>query len=297
MTTRGRRSRATSCCRRTGRRPLGAGSTAAPSRRGSNQASAEEAALGAEHDRPSNGAGRGPRTAASSTTAPRPTPTGTRGRSGRSWSGSTGRREAGPATTRRTSTRRNRPSTGRRTTRVAPRRSAATTPSSCRPTAVAGSSCRKASMDGPLPAHYEPHESPLPNRLYGQRANPARQRNQRHEDPMNPPEWADEFPFVLTTYRLTEHHTAGGMSRTVPYLSELQPQMFVRGASRSRARPRPPSRRLGDRRDHPLRDRGPRTGHPADAPRADRRPRGRTRSVFPTTGASAGSRPAAPQTT
>ncbi len=35
------------------------------------------------------------------------------------------------------------------------------------------------------------------------------------------------FPFVVTTYRLTEHHTAGGMSRTVPHLSELQPAMFV----------------------------------------------------------------------
>jgi formate dehydrogenase major subunit len=31
---------------------------------------------------------------------------------------------------------------------------------------------------------------------------------------------------VVTTYRLTEHHTAGGMSRTLPYLSELQPEMF-----------------------------------------------------------------------
>jgi formate dehydrogenase major subunit len=30
----------------------------------------------------------------------------------------------------------------------------------------------------------------------------------------------------VTTYRLTEHHTAGGMSRFVPYLSELQPEMF-----------------------------------------------------------------------
>ena len=30
----------------------------------------------------------------------------------------------------------------------------------------------------------------------------------------------------MTTYRLTEHHTAGGMSRTVRYLSELQPEMF-----------------------------------------------------------------------
>jgi formate dehydrogenase major subunit len=34
------------------------------------------------------------------------------------------------------------------------------------------------------------------------------------------------FPFVATTYRLTEHHTAGGMSRFLPYLSELQPEMF-----------------------------------------------------------------------
>ena len=37
---------------------------------------------------------------------------------------------------------------------------------------------------------------------------------------------AEVFPFVMTTYRLSEHHTAGGMSRTVPYLAELQPEMF-----------------------------------------------------------------------
>ena len=30
----------------------------------------------------------------------------------------------------------------------------------------------------------------------------------------------------MTTYRLTEHHTAGGMSRTLPYLAELQPEFF-----------------------------------------------------------------------
>ena len=40
------------------------------------------------------------------------------------------------------------------------------------------------------------------------------------------PELSDVFPFVFTTYRLTEHHTAGGMSRTLPYLTELQPEMF-----------------------------------------------------------------------
>ncbi|NUR78519.1 MAG: molybdopterin-dependent oxidoreductase, partial [Thermoleophilia bacterium] len=80
--------------------------------------------------------------------------------------------------------------------------------------------------DGPLPTHYEPHESPFENPLYSQRANPRRERNDRPEDPSNPP-GSEVFPYVVTTYRLTEHHTAGGMSRWVPHLSELQPQMFV----------------------------------------------------------------------
>jgi formate dehydrogenase major subunit len=84
-------------------------------------------------------------------------------------------------------------------------------------------------MDGPLPTHYEPHESPFENRLYGQRSNPARQQMPRKENPYNPSDGAkgaDAYPFVLTTYRLTEHHTAGGMSRTLPYLAELQPELF-----------------------------------------------------------------------
>jgi formate dehydrogenase major subunit len=79
--------------------------------------------------------------------------------------------------------------------------------------------------DGPLPAHYEPHESPFPNRLYSQRANPARRLSELEEDPYNPP-GSEVYPYVVTTYRLTEHHTAGGMSRTIPYLAELQPAMF-----------------------------------------------------------------------
>ncbi|HVS86336.1 MAG TPA: formate dehydrogenase subunit alpha, partial [Gaiellaceae bacterium] len=76
--------------------------------------------------------------------------------------------------------------------------------------------------DGPLPTHYEPHESPFGNRLYSQRANPRRQ---VEKDEYNPPQ-SDVYPYVVTTYRLTEHHTAGGMTRTVPYLAELQPEMF-----------------------------------------------------------------------
>src|SRR4051812_27918943 len=81
-------------------------------------------------------------------------------------------------------------------------------------------------VDGPLPTHYEPQESPVDNALYSVRANPTRQQFDRPENPYNPP-CSDVYPFVLTTYRLTEHHTAGGMSRTLPYLSELQPEPFV----------------------------------------------------------------------
>jgi formate dehydrogenase major subunit len=80
--------------------------------------------------------------------------------------------------------------------------------------------------DGPMPTHYEPQESPVANLLYPeQSANPARQ-EYRHAANKYHPVGSDVFPYVFTTYRLTEHHTAGGMSRTLPYLSELQPEMF-----------------------------------------------------------------------
>jgi formate dehydrogenase major subunit len=85
-------------------------------------------------------------------------------------------------------------------------------------------------QDGPLPTHYEPHESPFDNTLYSQRANPGRQQKVvKDHDPYNPvanEPGSEIYPYVVTTYRLTEHHTAGGMSRSVPYLAELQPEMF-----------------------------------------------------------------------
>src|SRR5690606_38533156 len=36
-----------------------------------------------------------------------------------------------------------------------------------------------------------------------------------------------DHPHVLVTFRLTEHHTAGAMSRQLSWLSELQPELFV----------------------------------------------------------------------
>jgi formate dehydrogenase major subunit len=84
-------------------------------------------------------------------------------------------------------------------------------------------------VDGPLPTYFEPQESPVTNLLYPQQSNPARQQFPRKYNRYNPPpgqEHHELFPFVLKTYRLTEHHTAGGMSRNVPHLSELQPELF-----------------------------------------------------------------------
>ena len=81
-------------------------------------------------------------------------------------------------------------------------------------------------QDGPLPTHYEPLESPVNNALYERDTNPAENWFTRDENRFAPP-GDPRFPFVLTTYRLTEHHTAGGMSRFLPHLAELQPEMFV----------------------------------------------------------------------
>ena len=84
-------------------------------------------------------------------------------------------------------------------------------------------------LDGPMPAHYEPQESPVRNLLYSQQANPTRQVYKRKDNPSNPSgggPGTEVYPFVFTTYRLTEHHTAGGMSRWSPYLSELMPEFF-----------------------------------------------------------------------
>jgi formate dehydrogenase major subunit len=79
--------------------------------------------------------------------------------------------------------------------------------------------------DGPLPTHYEPIESPVTNALYRQETNPAAHRLERPDNPWALPQ-DPEYPHVLTTYRLTEHHTAGGMSRTLSRLAELQPALF-----------------------------------------------------------------------
>jgi len=84
----------------------------------------------------------------------------------------------------------------------------------------------KGLKDGPLPAHYEPFESPFRNAVYAQQVNPPADPKERPDNPYADSPVGDDYPCVLTTYRLTEHHTAGGMTRTLPHLAELQPTLF-----------------------------------------------------------------------
>jgi formate dehydrogenase major subunit len=77
--------------------------------------------------------------------------------------------------------------------------------------------------DAPLPTHYEPRQSTIDNLLYAQQSNPLLGEWPRRDNPYN--NAVDpEFPYVLTSYRITEH--SGIMTRYVPWLAELQPHAF-----------------------------------------------------------------------
>ncbi len=78
--------------------------------------------------------------------------------------------------------------------------------------------------DGPLPTHYEPLQSVVENELYGQQSNPALGQYNRDDNPYNG-EVSDDYPYILTTYRITEQ--SGIMTRYVPWLAELQPAAFA----------------------------------------------------------------------
>jgi formate dehydrogenase major subunit len=81
--------------------------------------------------------------------------------------------------------------------------------------------------DGPLPAHYEPLESPVGNLLYPKQTCSPTVRT--FEGPLNRLAHTPtaEYPVVACTFRLTEHYLSGPMSRFNSWLNELQPEMFV----------------------------------------------------------------------
>jgi formate dehydrogenase major subunit len=80
--------------------------------------------------------------------------------------------------------------------------------------------------DGPLPTHYEPWESPVNNALYKQDRNPVAKVWEVAGNKYNTLA-GTEFPYVISTYRLTEHHLSGVMTRWLPWLAELMPELFV----------------------------------------------------------------------
>ena len=80
--------------------------------------------------------------------------------------------------------------------------------------------------DGPLPTHYEPVESPVGNPMYGQQSNPTAHVWRRPGNDVHAP-GDGRFPYVFTTYRLTELHCGGIIGRVTPHTAELQPEAFV----------------------------------------------------------------------
>jgi formate dehydrogenase major subunit len=73
--------------------------------------------------------------------------------------------------------------------------------------------------DGPMPEHYEPMESPMVNLMSSQQSNPALDRPGKVDK-------SGVF-YIATTCRVSEHWQAGAMTRNLPWLVELVPDMFV----------------------------------------------------------------------
>jgi len=79
--------------------------------------------------------------------------------------------------------------------------------------------------DGPFPEHYEPLECPIEkNLMSNQRINPV---VKIFEGGLDTFATCDpKYPFVCTTYRVTEHWQTGVLTRWLPWLIEAEPQMF-----------------------------------------------------------------------
>jgi len=80
--------------------------------------------------------------------------------------------------------------------------------------------------DGPFPEHYEPLECPI-------QENPMSKKRRINPTAAPLAQMASHFscdvryPYVATTYRVTEHWQTGVMTRHTPWLLEMQPEMFV----------------------------------------------------------------------
>lgn len=105
---------------------------------------------------------------------------------------------------------------------VSPSDAGGSNPFIMRPEGVAGLFSKL--NEGPFPEHYEPFESPTANSLSTVNLNPV---VKIFKSPMNERGDAEKFPIVVTTFRLSEHMQGGGMTRNLPWLAELMPELFV----------------------------------------------------------------------
>ena len=146
-------------------------------------------------------------------------------------------RASGPGTTcptsRPTSRPDYRPPDGRAGART---RSPAPTRSSCRPTARAGSTPRRGWPTGRCRRTTSRTSRRCATRSTASRRTRRGRCSRTRTTATTPParrRATRRFPYVLTTYRLTEHHTAGGMSRWLPYLVGAAAGVVLRGVARS----------------------------------------------------------------
>ncbi len=81
---------------------------------------------------------------------------------------------------------------------------------------------RNSMKDGPFPEHYEPWESPLEPIINSVAVNPAV--TIWEPDKLGA---TDKYPIIGTSFRVTEHWQTGALTRNLPWLAELMPNMFV----------------------------------------------------------------------
>jgi len=81
-------------------------------------------------------------------------------------------------------------------------------------------------IDGPFPEHYEPVESPVANPLHASNsASPVAFLYDQASGRANRFGTPQEFPYIATSYRLTEHEHY--VTQHVRHLVQLQPEPFV----------------------------------------------------------------------
>ena len=224
-----------------------------------------------------SGAGRGRRTAASSTTAPRPTRTAARGRSASATSGGTRRRAVDRARRARLQGRqaaRLRPAGWRHRAGRARRRRAVHHAGGRAGLAVRARRAHRRAAAHPLRAARVAVSQPAV-RPAGEPGPPAVPT--RAENPYNPSAGepgAERLP--VRRHHLPADrapHRRRDVPRRVPYLARAAAGVLLRGLARARRRARAGARRVGDDRHRAHRDRGAGAGDRAGRSRCGRRAR------------------------